>query len=295
MLNNKETFITNFPADEIICAKEVDIYNSLFLQTKDSIIKASALKLDDSGKYDGELHKISASLVKLYPGFSTSTISLALDDEGFEKYKRSYKQEGDDDEDEDPDTPLSKFEEFIFILQDTMKSYDKSLKQIINRSRKDPKLKKRIEKQFIADLHKFHADLDKFMEELRLELFEIEDLDSLIGYSKRLQSDIRIMEKNSGERLTAALRFGLKLQFSKAHVKTVANKVGISSNILEGLQKSPEHKTIFDELSKCPVCSFDYQNYIDRAEAAIENDVKIPKPNQKMVCKQCGSIDVGRK
>ena len=281
-LSNQQDFAAQQLSDASICKDELELYHKFLSESKDTIIKGAAVKLEESGKYDDELYKISSSVQKLFPGFSSSTISLALDD----KYKRTYTNKNTDNE----DTPTTKLEEFLFIMDDTLALYQKSIKSMCNRIKNDPVLKKEIEKVFVSSIHKFHKDLDSFMKDLKTELFDIEDIDSMINYAKRLQIDIRILAKNTDWRslLDPAIKFGLKLQFTQAHTHDIGKKMGISGKSLFKKVESIEFTNFLDKLTLCPQCDFDYSDYINRAKIAYDEGIDIPKPKRiKHICKKC--------
>ena len=271
-MSKHQEFAAQELSDIAICADELEIYNEFLTESKDTIIKSAALKLEKSGKYNDELHKISTSVQKLFPGFSSSTISIALAD----KYKRTYTPKETDDD----NTPVTKLEEFLFIMDDTISLYQKSIKSMVNRIKNDPVLKKEIEKVFVSAIHKFHNNLDTFMEDLRLELFDIEDIDSMINYAKRLQIDIKILAKNTDWRslLDPAIKFGLKIQFTQEHTHDIGKKMGISGKSLFKKVESLEFTNFLSKLTLCPQCNFDYADYINRSKIAHDEGIEIPKP-----------------
>ena len=281
-MTKQQDFAAQQLSDISICASELEIYNEFLTESKDTIIKSAALKLEKSGKYDDELFKISTSVQKLFPAFSSSTISIALDD----KYKRTYTNKQTDND----DTPVTKLEEFLFIMDDTLALYQKSIKSMVNRIKNDPVLKKEIEKVFVSSIHKFHKNLDSFMKDLKLELFDIEDIDSMINYAKKLQIDIKILAKNTDWRslLDPAIKFGLKLQFTQEHTHDIGKKMGISGKSLFKKVDSIEFTNFLDKLTLCPACNFDYADYINRSKIAHDEGLEIPKPKLiKPICSKC--------
>lgn len=273
--------------DEQICSVEIELYNSLY-QKKDEIVKSAATKLELSGNYTDEIYKISSAIIRLFPAFSTSTISIALED----KYKRTYTKPEEDEE-----TPLSQFEEFLFILEDNINSLNKSIKSILRRSRKDPELKAALEKTFATSIHSFHKNLDSFMQDLKNELFEIEDITGLINYNKKLGIDIKVLEQETDWRilLDAAIKFGLKQQFATHHFKELGKKMKISGKWLSKLEHDESFAAFQDKLSRCPKCDFDYTDYINRQKLAQETGIEIDliKPLQ-LSCIDCNSKNINK-
>lgn len=275
-------------SDEAICADEILLYKKLWGESKETIIQCSALKLELSGKYDNNLSKISSVVSKLFPAFSSSTISLALDD----KFKRDYTKTITTN---DENTPTTVLEEFLFILQDNLNSFNKSLKSIINRSKKDPDLHKALEETFVESIHAFHANLEDFMLELRKELFDIKDMKSLINYAKKLRIDIKILEEKTDWRvlLDASIKFGLKLQFTQHHFKELGKKMEISGKWLAKHDNDLEFESLLETLRHCPKCNFDYSDYINRSNLAqIEGIALEPLDPQKLNCNDCKSTDI---
>lgn len=274
--------------DEQICSVEIELYNSLY-QKKDEIVKSAATKLELSNNYEGELYKISSVITKLFPAFSSSTISIALED----KYKRAYTKPDEDDD----DTPLTQFEEFLFILEDNINSLNKSIKSILRRARKDPELRNELEKTFETSIHSFHENLDTFMQDLRTELFEIEDIAGLINYNKKLGIDIKVLEQETDWRilLDAAIKFGLKQQFATHHFKELGKKMKISGKWLSKLEHDENFAAFQDKLSKCPKCDFDYTDYINRQKLAQETGIEIDaiKP-LTLSCNDCNSKNINK-
>jgi len=276
--------------DEQICSVEIDLYNSLY-QKKDEIVKSAATKLELSTNYEDELYKISSVIGRLFPAFSSSTISIALED----KYKRAYTKPEDDD---DENTPLTQFEEFLFILEDNINSLNKSIKSILRRARKDPELKDELEKTFATSIHSFHNNLDSFMAELKSQLFEIEDITSLINYNKKLGIDIKVLEQETDWRilLDAAIKFGLKQQFATHHFKELGKKMKISGKWLSKLEHDSNFAAFQDKLSKCPKCDFDYTDYINRQKLAQDTGIEIDEvAPMKLSCKDCKSKNINIK
>jgi len=260
-------------SDEQICEIEIKEYNRIFAK-KDDLVRNAAIKLDDSGKYKEELYKISAVIAKLFPKFSSSTISIALE----EKYKRKYTKLIEDED--EPDTPLSQLEEFLFILEDNFKSFNNSIKQIIKAARKDPDARDRLEESFSNSIHKFHKNLSHYMMQLTNELFEIKDITSMIEYTKQLGIDIKLLENQTDPRtlFDALTKFSLKMQFTKQNF----NNLGIQfkENIeLRGKFKPVEadYNDLLSTLDDCPRCNFDFKNYVVQQKLAHDKGKKLTK------------------
>ena len=279
-------------SDEEICFEELQTYKSFFNTKKDTIIKAAAGKLEKSGKYDEDLTKISAAIVRIFPGFSSSTISIALD----EKYKRAYnqKEEQEPKEPKEQQTPKTKFEEFVFILQDNFKTFDKLTKTIIKRAQADPDLQQEIEETFTQTIHDFHDNIEQFIQKTRMELFEIEDIDGLITYTKRMQVEIKLLDKYTDTRslLDPSMKFGLKLQFAQDHFKTIGKKLSLSNSWLSKHDSDLETKLWYNQLTKCPECDFNYRDFINKAKLAQDTGVEMPEYNKTIHCSDCGSTNL---
>ena len=295
----------NYSSDEEICSIEIIQYNELVL-SKDEIVKAAAVKLEESGKYTGELNRISAVISRLFPAFSSSTVSIALD----QKYKRNYEtaepsaKSDNPDNSENNDTPLSKFEEFLFLLEDNFLSFNKVIKVIIKQVHNNPEMARDMEGIFTKTIHNFHDELPKFIKELKGELFDINNLDGLIEYTKQLGINIKFMESQTDWRvlLDTATRFGLRLQFTQWHFKDLIDEIktkGDAKPETKDLDKSSTFHLFLDKLLDCPCCSFDYSDFITKYYAAekIDSKAKLPKfPKLKDLitakCKSCNSKDI---
>lgn len=276
-------------SDEEICKSELELYKKMWSTTKVDILQCAATKLELSGKYDEDLSKISSIISKLFPAFSSSTISTALDD----KYKRDYVKPTKNNDEEN--TPTTSLEEFLFILQDNINSFNKSIKSILNRSRKDPALQKVLEETFTDSIHAFHDDLNQFMADLKKDLFDIEDMESLINYAKKLRIEMKILEEKTDWRvlLDASIKFGLKLQFTQQHFKQMGKKMEISGKWLAKHNNDLEFESLLETLRHCPKCNFDYSDYINRSNLAQKEGIALESLDpQELKCNDCKSTDI---
>jgi len=274
--------------DEEICSKEIIQYNQ-WNKKKSEIVKDAAIKLEDSKKYKDDLTKISAVIARLFPEFSSSTIAL-LDD----KYKRDYDSESaTSPASEPPDTPTTDLEEFLFILEDNFKAFTKSIKSIVKRSRKNPELAGELEDIFTDTIHEFHTNLGSFMKELAAELFEIEDILSLINYTKKLGIDIKILDEKTDPKalLDATIKFGLKQQFAIGHFRNLGNKMNkvpkFSSKSFESFE------ALLNHFVNCPKCNFDYADYVNKQKIALASNIDLIKVEPlKLTCMKCKSVKI---
>lgn len=270
--------------DEEICSLEIIQYNK-WNKKKSEIVKDAAIKLEESKKYKDDLTKISAVIARLFPEFSSSTIAV-LDD----KYKRDYDNESSSPSVESLDTPRTDLEEFLFILEDNFKAFTKSIKSIVKRSRKNPELAKELEDIFTDSIHEFHTNLGSFMKELAGELFEIEDMISLINYTKKLGIDIQILDDktNSKALLDATIKFGLKQQFAIGHFKNLGNKMNKVPKFNTDAYTSFEK--LLNHFVNCPKCDFDYADYVNKQKIALASNIDLIKVEpMKLTCKKCNS------
>jgi len=264
-----------FLPDDVICDKEILLYNDL-LSSKDSIVKAAAKKLDKSGKYDDDLTKISAAINKLFPAFSSSTISIALD----EKYKRNYATpESSESDDNNPQTPCTQLEEYLFLLEDNLQSFTKSIRSLIKKSYEDEDLQKDMNNIFVKSVHSFHKNIDDFIDDLIAQMKGIKNINHLIDYIKVMGMEIGALEKDTDIRtmLDDVTKMGLKMQLTTHHFKDIGSMAANSAKWLSKLNSNPNFAAFLTELKKCPECGFDYKNFIKRAKTAESKNTKSKK------------------
>lgn len=270
-----------FPPDEVICDKELIQYTDLLL-SKDQIVKSAAKKLDKSGKYADDLSKISAVINKLFPALSSSTISIALDD----KYKRDYpKSEKSNNEN---DTPVTPFEEYLFILQDNLLSFNKAIKSILQTGRNDVNTQKVLDDIFTKSVKLFSKNHDDFIHEFTLNIKDIKNLGHLIDYTKKIGTEINVLEKNTDlkELFDSTIKTSLKLQLTSHNFKGIGKMSDNSSKYLKQLNSNPNFAAFLEDIKDCPKCGFDYSNYVKRAKIADSKGITIKKPTKKKRAKK---------
>ena len=268
-----ETFGIQETSDEIICQAEVDLYKKS-IKNKSQIILAAAVKLEKSEKY--EKHQIANRIVILFPDWSRSTIYAALDD----SYKREYNTDDDNDDDAETAEHVTTLLEEIFLhVIDTSENLKKFAKTIIKRSTESPELGKELSDTLDEAIHTMHNEC--YLDTLKDEMSKIGQLAEFAEFVKKLAFDSQLLADkiDSRQKIDMAMKLGLKLRLIQHLPRNLAKKLKMSPKWISQIDNDPKILDFINTIPHCPVCTFNFTDYINACELAEKKQIPKPDPH----------------
>jgi hypothetical protein len=252
-----------FETDEIICRSEIEEMN-IQKNRKDEIIRTAAIKLENSGKYDGKLDEICPRIQKLWGWISKSHISNILDD----KYKREYSKKESDIID-------SLLDEILWTTDEILQGFSKVVNAIRKKSRSDPNIKSQIEESLMNSIHDIHSS--NFIPDLQKQMSKIGQLQSLLNYLKKELVNMEYMQDcvDWREKLDNFMKIRLRMIFVERHFSDVAKTLHISSKWASKIGRDPKILAFIESCQNCPKCQFNIGEYYNKSIIAQEKGIEI--------------------
>ena len=273
--------------DAIYLKKELEEMEELYDDNniddeKNKIILQAAEKLAD--KYPDNLSSISSILCKFWASdirhketkeiishakMSRNYIATVLPAE----YKREYKKQKKESSD-----PNNLFEEAIRRIADICKDlshvytemYDHVKELETSEDQKDQQILKEIKNDFEQAIsHDFHQ---KVMDKLKKQMFGIKHLDDYIIFLKEIEAAVVSLKHlfDKRRKFSTAAKIVLRMIFQLKLYDDVAKKLNANKKYgakwLGTIQNDP-HLSKFIKLVQCPNCQFNFDRWIEEAEA----------------------------
>jgi len=257
-------------SDEIICQVEVDLYNKS-IKNKSAIIQDAAIKLEKSKKY--QTYQIASRIIILFPEWARSTIYSALD----EKYKREY--DADDNNDAKENHVITLFEEVFYHIIDVSNNLKKFAKTIIKRSAESLEIAQELSNTLDEAIHTMHNEC--YLDTLKDEMSNIEHLENFVEFVKKLAFDSQLLADkiDSRQKIDMAMKLGLKLRLIQHLPRNIAKKLKMSPKWISQIDNDPKILDFINTIPHCPVCTFNFTDYINACNLAEQK--QIPKPDPK--------------
>lgn len=252
-------------SDEIICQDELQLYHNS-MATKESIINAAAIKLNNSEKY--ETFQVANRLTKLFPDWKRSTIYNALDD----MYKRNYEKDIDND-----DEKITLFDEIFYHLIDSSDNLKKFAKSVIKRANESEEMKQTLTDILTDSIHNMHQD--ELIQNIKSELSKIRQLKDLAEFVKTLAFESQLLadKTDARQKIDMALKVGLKLKLTQHLPRELAIKLKISPKWLSQIDHDETILSFIETVPNCPKCAFNFSEYINNCNTAQSKGLPIPE------------------
>ena len=279
-----------FESDRVILFAQIKELDGLFDDLrKSSLIKKSAILLEESHKYDDDLTVICSRLNKAFGGrISNAFLSQELE----QKYRRKYKKIDDKD-----NTPIDIYEEIIFQLEDQAESLfnlAKSLKAKV----KDKEKKQAIREGLDNLVHDFHENPSNYMKSLDIQFSTNGDLKKLLNIIKSLSSELATLQEMTDYRIMMDIYLQIhckilllqgwsynglakKIHMHKKWISHIDQKIVIP----RGSSKEQVFSEVFkflSEIRRCPnpKCGLDYTKFFIKLQKQFDLDKPAPGPEE---------------